>query len=67
MTRPERASRAFDADRDGFVIGGGGAISWCLRRLEHAQARGARIYAEVTGFRRDLRRRRYGRTIRRGR
>ena len=46
---PERASRAFDADRDGFVIGGGGAMV-VLESLEHAQARGAKIYAEVTGF-----------------
>ena len=46
---PERAPRAFDADRDGFVIGGGGAIL-VLESLEHAQARGAKIYAEVTGF-----------------
>jgi len=46
---PERASRAFDADRDGFVIAGGGAIV-VLESLEHAQARGAKIYAEVTGF-----------------
>jgi len=46
---PEKASRAFDADRDGFVIGGGGGII-VLERLEHAQARGAKIYAEVTGF-----------------
>lgn len=46
---PERASRAFDADRDGFVIGGGGAIV-VLEELERAQARGATIYAEVTGF-----------------
>ncbi|MDJ1007577.1 MAG: beta-ketoacyl synthase N-terminal-like domain-containing protein [Paracoccaceae bacterium] len=46
---PDRASRAFDADRDGFVIGGGGAIV-VLEDLELAVARGARIYAEVTGF-----------------
>ncbi|MFT6932920.1 MAG: 3-oxoacyl-[acyl-carrier-protein] synthase-1 [Paracoccaceae bacterium] len=46
---PERASRAFDADRDGFVIAGGGGIL-VLEELEHAKARGAKIYAEVTGF-----------------
>lgn len=46
---PTRASRAFDADRDGFVIAGGGGIV-VLESLEHAQARGAKIYAEVTGF-----------------
>jgi len=46
---PEKASRAFDVDRDGFVIGGGGAIL-ILENLEHAKARGAKIYAEVTGF-----------------
>ena len=46
---PERASRAFDADRDGFVIGGGGGIV-VLEPLERALARGATIYAEVTGF-----------------
>jgi 3-oxoacyl-[acyl-carrier-protein] synthase I len=46
---PELASRAFDADRDGFVIGGGGGML-VLEDLEHAQARGAKIYAEVTGF-----------------
>ena len=46
---PTRASRAFDADRDGFVIGGGGAIV-VLESLDHARARGARILAEVTGF-----------------
>jgi len=47
--QPEAASRAFDADRDGFVISGGGGIV-VLEDLEHAQARGATIYAEVTGF-----------------
>ena len=46
---PEKASRAFDANRDGFVIAGGGAML-VLESLEHAQARGAKIYAEVTGF-----------------
>jgi 3-oxoacyl-[acyl-carrier-protein] synthase-1 len=47
--QPEKASRAYDANRDGFVIaGGGGAV--VLESLEHAQARGARILAEVVGF-----------------
>jgi 3-oxoacyl-[acyl-carrier-protein] synthase-1 len=46
---PERASRAFDVDRDGFVISGGGAMV-VLESLESAVARGAHIYAEVTGF-----------------
>ncbi len=46
---PEKASRAFDAGRDGFVISGGGGIV-VLEELEHAKARGARIYAEVTGY-----------------
>ncbi len=46
---PERASRAFDADRDGFVISGGGGMV-VLEDLEHAKARGAKIYAEVTGY-----------------
>tara|TARA_B100001059_G_scaffold232156_1_gene269440 strand:- start:785 stop:2014 length:1230 start_codon:yes stop_codon:yes gene_type:complete len=46
---PERASRAFDRDRDGFVISGGGGII-VLEDLEHAKARGAKIYAEVTGY-----------------
>jgi 3-oxoacyl-[acyl-carrier-protein] synthase-1 len=46
---PTKASRAFDADRDGFVISGGGAIV-VLEDLERAKARGAKIYAEVTGF-----------------
>jgi 3-oxoacyl-[acyl-carrier-protein] synthase-1 len=47
--RPEAASRAFDADRDGFVIAGGGGMV-VLEELEHARARGAKIYAEVTGY-----------------
>jgi 3-oxoacyl-[acyl-carrier-protein] synthase-1 len=46
---PETASRAFDESRDGFVISGGGGIV-VLEDLEHALARGAKIYAEVTGF-----------------
>lgn len=46
---PEKASRAFDANRDGFVIAGGGAML-VIESLEHAQARGAKIYAELTGY-----------------
>jgi 3-oxoacyl-[acyl-carrier-protein] synthase-1 len=46
---PERAARAFDATRDGFVIAGGGGML-VLEELEHAKARGAKIYAEVTGY-----------------
>ena len=46
---PEKASRAYDANRDGFVIsGGGGAL--ILESLEHAEARGARIIAELVGY-----------------
>lgn len=46
---PEKASRPYDADRDGFVIaGGGGAL--VLESLDHAQARGANILAEIVGF-----------------
>jgi 3-oxoacyl-[acyl-carrier-protein] synthase I len=47
--RPEQASRAFDAARDGFVIAGGGGML-ALEALEHAQARGATILAELVGF-----------------
>lgn len=46
---PEKASRAFDAARDGFVIAGGGGIV-VLEELEHAKARGANIYGEITGY-----------------
>ena len=46
---PERASRAYDADRDGFVIAGGGGML-VLEELEHALARDAKIYAEVVGY-----------------
>ena len=46
---PEKSSRAFDRDRDGFVIGGGGG-TLVVEELEHALARGARIYAELTGY-----------------
>ncbi len=46
---PERAARAYDADRDGFVIAGGGGLV-VLEELEHAKARDAKIYAEITGY-----------------
>jgi len=46
---PEKASRAFDAARDGFVIAGGGAVL-VIEELKHAKARGAKIYAELTGY-----------------
>merc|ERR1719261_2148189 len=46
---PETASRAFDKTRDGFVIAGGGGIL-CLEELEHAKARGAKIYCELVGY-----------------
>ena len=46
---PETASRAFDAGRDGFVISGGGG-TFVLEELEHAKARGAKIYAEIVGY-----------------
>lgn len=46
---PEHASRTYDADRDGFVISGGGGML-VVEELEHALARGAHIYAEVVGY-----------------
>lgn len=46
---PELASRAYDVDRDGFVITGGGGVV-VLEELEHAKARGAKIYAELVGY-----------------
>ena len=46
---PQKASRAFDKNRDGFVIAGGGGVV-VLEELEHAKARGAKIYAELVGY-----------------
>jgi len=46
---PDKASRAFDQDRDGFVIAGGGAVL-VIEALDHAIKRGAKIYAEITGY-----------------
>ncbi len=46
---PEQASRTYDADRDGFVISGGGGIV-VVEELEHALARGAKIYGEIVGY-----------------
>jgi 3-oxoacyl-[acyl-carrier-protein] synthase-1 len=46
---PQKASRAYDADRDGFVIAGGAGVL-VLEELEHAKARGAKLYAEVVGY-----------------
>ena len=46
---PEKASRPYDVDRDGFVIAGGGGVI-VLEELEHAKARGAHVYAELVGY-----------------
>ena len=46
---PQKASRAFDKNRDGFVIAGGGGVV-VLEELEHAKARGAKIYGELVGY-----------------
>src|SRR5881628_1812358 len=46
---PEKASRAYDVDRDGFVIAGGAGVL-VLEELDHAKARGAKIYAEMAGY-----------------
>ena len=46
---PSVASRAYDSERDGFVISGGGG-TLVLEELDHAKARGAKIYGEITGY-----------------
>src|SRR5260370_1808685 len=46
---PDKASRAYDVDRDGFVIAGGAGVL-VLEELEHATARGAKIYPQIPGY-----------------
>ncbi len=60
---PATASRAYDKNRDGFVISGGAGVL-VLEEFERAKARGAKIYGEVAGYARDLRRQRHGRAVR---
>ena len=64
--RPAVASRAYDADRDGFVIAGGAGVV-VLEELERAKARGAKIYARDHRLCRQFRRLRHGRALRRRR
>ena len=49
VIEPEKASRPWDKDRDGFVLGDGAGMM-VLEEYEHAKARGAKIYAELVGF-----------------
>ena len=62
----QRPAAPYDVDRDGFVIAGGAGMV-VLEELERAKARGAKIYGEIVGYARQLRRLRHGRPVRRGR